>query len=329
MVVELKVRPVILIHGGAGNYKRFAAEDLEKRRVWLKKAAAEGFDALSSKSALDAVEVAVKVMEDSGVFNAGLGSVLSLNKKVEMDAAIMDGRDLGVGAVACISGFKNPVSIARRIMEETDHILIVGKAAERLAEFFGFKRYGNLITEAKLKRFERVYNDWIEGKRSRMLKIRKMILERKGLFDFTGTVGAVAIDSEGNVASAVSTGGYWLKLPGRVGDVPLVGCGFYADNNGGAASATGIGELIARLTLSKFCCDLMRAGVSAQKACEAAIDLITNKFGKGNAGIIAVDDKGNWGFAFNTAGMGRALMASGMDEPAVAIFDEEPFPTLS
>ncbi|RLE53774.1 MAG: asparaginase [Candidatus Methanomethylicota archaeon] len=322
----MKVKPVILIHGGAGNYRAFPPEDLEKRRAWLKKAALEGFKVLTRESALDAVEVAVKVMEDSGVFNAGLGSVLCLNKRVEMDAAIMDGRDLGVGAVACISGFKNPVSIARKIMEETDHILIVGKAAEKLAEFFGFKRTNNLITESKLNRFEKVYRDWIEGRRRRMMKIRKMVLEKKGIFDLTGTVGAVAIDSEGNLASAVSTGGYWLKLPGRVGDVPLVGCGFYADNECGAASATGVGELIARLTLSKLCCDMMRTGISAQKACEAAIDLITSKFGEGNAGIIAIDRQGRWGFAFNTAGMGRAIMADGMDEPKVAIFREEEFP---
>jgi len=204
--------------------------------------------------------------------------------------------------------------------------LIVGKAAEKLAEYFGFKRAGNLITDLKLKRFEKIYSDWIEGKIRRMSRIRRMVIENPDLFSSMSTVGAVAIDGDGNVAAATSTGGYWLKLPGRVGDVPLVGCGFYADNEAGAVSTTGVGEAIAKLTLAKSCCDLMRWGMSAQRACEAVIDLITRRIGSNTAGLIAVDRFGGYGWAFNTAGMGRAIMTEGMDQPISAIFPSEFFP---
>jgi len=321
----LRIKPLIFIHGGAGNYRLFSEEALQRRRVLLNEIAVKSFEVLISKSALDAVEYAVKLMEDSGAFNAGLGSVLTLNKRVEMDAGIMDGKTLNVGAVACISNFGNPISIARRIMEETDHILIAGVSAERLAEFFGFKPDSSLITEEKLERFKKVYDAWIKGERKRMLKIREIVLSSPDLFNFLDTVGAVAIDSDGNVASAVSTGGYWLKLPGRIGDVPLVGCGFYADNEAGAASASGVGEAIAKVTLSKMCCDFMRNGFSAQEACEKAIAVLTRRIGDNTAGIIAVDKTGGYGFAFNTAGMCRSIFIEGMEKPAVAIFPEEPF----
>ncbi|RLE57511.1 MAG: asparaginase [Candidatus Methanomethylicota archaeon] len=324
-----KITPVILIHGGAGSYRNVDEKFLKLRRTYLKNAVLNGFKVLQSKSALDAVESAVKYMENSGVFNAGLGSVLTLNKSVEMDAGIMDGRTLSVGAVGLVKNFKNPISIARKVMDETDHIFIVDGGAEILGNLFNVEKAENLITQEKLERYDKIYALWMSGERRRMEKLRNFIKKRPDLFKTYSTVGAVAIDSDGNVASAVSTGGYWLKFPGRIGDVPLVGCGFYADNEAGAVSATGIGELIARLTLSRFCCDLMRFKISAQKACEIAIDHITRRFGMGNAGVIAVDKYGGWGFAFNTNGMSRAVMAEGFDEPSIAIFKDDPFPKLT
>ena len=321
-----EVKPVILIHGGAGNYRRFSDEALERRREHLSISALRGFKLLESKGALDAVEAAVNHMEDCGEFNAGVGSVLTLTRSVEMDAGIMDGRSLGVGAVALVRHFKNPVSLARMVMEKTDHIFIAGEGVEKLAESYGYEKFDRFLTEDKLKRFEDVYRDWLGGRRRRMEKFREVLLKNPEFFGLHDTVGAVAIDSEGNVASAVSTGGYWLKFPGRIGDVPLVGCGFYADNAAGAAAATGTGEYIARVTLSRFCCDIMRHGVSAQRACDASIDRISNVFGLETGGIIAVDRFGRWGFDFNTVGLCRAVFAAGFDEPKVAIFRDEPFP---
>jgi beta-aspartyl-peptidase (threonine type) len=317
-----KVRPAVLIHGGAGSYRGLSDEVLSMRLEHLSRAVMEGYNAIS-KGALDAVEAAVRYMESCGFFNAGLGSVLTINGIVEMDAGIMDGRDLRVGATALLRRVKNPVSLARKIMENTDHIFIAGEWAEKLAEFYGLELLDNIVSEEKLKRFKEMYESWIRGEGSRMSKLREMVLKGKSIFDLHDTVGAVAIDSEGNVASAVSTGGYWLKFPGRIGDVPLVGCGFYADNDAGASAATGTGEFIARLNLSRLCCDLMRMGFQAQDACKLAIKRITDKFGPNTAGIIAVDKNGGLGFDFNTNGMGRALMYEGLDKPIAAIFREE------
>ncbi|MEM1549140.1 MAG: isoaspartyl peptidase/L-asparaginase [Candidatus Methanomethylicia archaeon] len=317
----MKIKPVIVIHGGAGNYRGLSEDIISNRLKHLEKAVLLGYEKLSS-SALDAVEAAVSYMESCGFFNAGLGSVLTINGSVEMDAGIMDGRDLRVGATALLKRVKNPISLARKIMEETDHIFIAGEWAEKLAEFYGLGFSDEIINEYKVKRFKEIYDNWIKGEIGRMSKLRSMIQSLGKLFDGHDTVGAVALDFNGNVASAVSTGGYWLKFPGRIGDVPLVGCGFYADNDAGAAAATGTGEYIARLNLSRVCCELMRSGFSAQEACSLSIKRITDRFGSGNAGIIAVDKNGNFGFDFNTNGMSRAIMHEDLDKPIVGIFRE-------
>ena len=309
----------IILHGGAGRYRLFTKEFIEKRKQELKKAALYSFDELKKGSALDAVEAAVEYMEDSGLFNAGKGSSLTITKEVEMDAGIMDGKTLRCGAVACVKSIKNPIKLARLVLEKTDHIFLAGPGAEKVAEILGMKREPIVVTSEKIRKFEKAFRLWLKGKWGTHLFRLKTIYR-----DFIeGTVGAVAIDKYRNIAAATSTGGYSLKLPGRIGDTPLVGCGFYADNSAGGASATGIGEYLTLIFACKTACDFMRQGVSAMKAAEATIDILTRRFGLHTGGIITVDPMGRLGFAYNTQGMSKSIMTSGMSEPAVAVFPEE------
>lgn len=309
----------IILHGGAGRYRLFTKEFVEKRKRELRRAALYAFEELKTGSALDAVEAAIKYMEDSGLFNAGKGSSLTITKEIEMDAGIMDGKTLKCGAVACVKNIRNPIKLARLVLEKTDHIFLAGPGAEKVAEILGMKIEPIEITPEKIRKFERVFKLWLEGKWGTHLFRLKTLYK-----DFIeGTVGAVAIDKDRNIAAATSTGGYSLKLPGRVGDTPLVGCGFYADNSAGGASATGVGEYLTLIFACKTACDFMRQGVSAMKAAEATIDILTRRFGPHTGGIITVDPMGRIGFAYNTEGMGKSIMTSYMGEPAVAVFPEE------
>lgn len=315
--------PILVVHGGAGSFKARWEERREMYVKGLREALLEGFKVLKSGSALDAVEAAVKVMEDNPAFNAGYGSSLNLKGEVEMDAGIMDGSTLKAGAVGGVRSIKNPISLARKVMEYTDHLLLVGEGAELLGEILGLPRSEDMIPRSQLERYNEVVREWREGRGFHHLRnLRKIAFK---ILEATSrdTVGSVALDSDGNVAAATSTGGLWLKFPGRVGDTPILGAGFYADNRGGAASATGIGEYIIMSNLCRRAVELMINGVTASTAARAVIEELTERFGSGTAGIITVDKRGYVGMEFNTEGMGRGVMASDVEEPIVRVFKEQ------
>lgn len=284
----------ILVHGGAGN---LSSHDRALACANGCLAAARIGHAIlaSGGSALDAVEAACRALEDDPLFNAGTGSCLNADGEVEMDAAIMEGSSLRAGGVAAVRTVKNPISLARRVMEDSPHVLLAAGGAERFAREQGIPPHppSLLVTPRALERWEK---------------------ERaKELAPKPGTVGAVAVDSSGRMAAATSTGGMSGKRAGRVGDSPLPGCGLYADDRGGAVSATGDGEKIIRVVLSKFVSDRMAAGESAALATAAAIHELERVGGE--AGVIAVDRSGRLGFATNAAQMSRASIdASGREE---------------
>ncbi|MCC6016058.1 MAG: isoaspartyl peptidase/L-asparaginase [Desulfurococcaceae archaeon] len=288
-------KPVVVVHGGAGRWD--VDEDTRKKALeFLKKASQLGLDTvIRGGNAVDAVVEAIKVLEDSGIFNAGVGSVLNVFGEVEMDAGIMDGKSFRAGGVAAVTRPRHPIELARIVMERTDHVIIVGKGADRLADLFGLEprpptpsrvvdRYRYLMKNMENVRYWRKLRD-----------ILKLMIPVVG-----DTVGAVALDNDGNVAAGASTGGVWLKLQSRVGDSPIPGAGFYADNRGGGASATGLGETIIMTGLTRVAVEFMVRGLDAENACLEALKILTTMFGNDTAGIIAVDIKGNIAAVHNT-----------------------------
>jgi len=305
-------KPVIVVHGGAGAWN---PERSQPGLEGVKKAAKTGFEILKhGGSAVDSVMEAVAVMEDGGVFNAGYGSSLNIDKRVEMEASIMDGKTLQAGAVGLLEDIKNPVRLARIVMEKTDHVFVVGEGAEKLAEIFNIERR-KATTELRLKYYERQRKALLEGK-FQLPKLAELIRNHAELFTLE-TVGAVALDNEGNVAAATSTGGFPLKLPGRIGDSPLIGCGNYADNQAGACSATGVGEIAIRLVLSKTVCDFMESGKTAQEAVELAIKLVNRRIPDtyNYMGLIAVDAYGRIGAAHNSRNLCWTYITPETQEP--------------
>ena len=285
------------MHGGAWNIPDELVEDHIKG---VENAANIGWEILrNGGSALDAVEEAVKAMEDDPTFDAGKGSFLNEEGFVELDAIIMDGATLNVGAVAAVRNIKNPVVLARKVMELTEHVLLVGEGANRFAKKIGMKTVdlSELVLEREIERWKK----FKEGK----ISIEK-------LFEQTpkGTVGAVALDKHGNFAAATSTGGVAGKMVGRVGDTPIVGCGAYADNNYGAVSSTGHGEKIMKIVLAKEVINFIAQGCSAQEAADKGIKLIWERL-KGRAGVIVIDKNGNTGISYNTPRMAYAYVKKG------------------
>ena len=310
------LKPVIVVHGGAGNWH---PERINPGLEGVKKAAKTGFDVMAGGgSALDAVVEAVAVLEDEGVFNAGFGSALTIDKTVEMEASVMDGKTLRAGAAGLLKDIRNPVRLARIVMEHTDHVFVVGEGAEKLAKLFNLERR-NPFTELRLKYYEQQKQALLDGK-FELPKLASLVKAHPELFDLE-TVGAVALDKEGNVAAATSTGGFPLKLPGRIGDSPLIGCGTYADNRSGACSATGVGEIAIRLVLAKTVCNYMESGKTAQEAVEAAIGLVNERMaGTYNSmGLIAVNTRGQIGAAHNSKHLCWAYLTPEMREPEAAL----------
>ena len=284
----------IVVHGGAGGWSDVGDSLLEARRACEEAAAAGRAVLARGGSALDAVEAAVNLLEDCPALDAGRGSYPNAEGFIEMDALIMDGRDLSLGAIAAIQRVRHPISLARRVMLDSGHHLLVGPGAELFADSIGFPRcdvaellVGVSPTTDPLPEASAALGD---------------------------TVGAVALDSHGNLAAATSTGGTRHKRPGRVGDSPLVGSGAYADNWTAGVSATGYGEALMRVVISKRVCDLVGTGLSAAAACAAAIRLLEERTG-GEGGLIAVDARGKVGFAFNTRAMPHAYAVG--DSPVV------------
>lgn len=255
---------------------------LSRYREELVEALLEGRRALTNGSSVEAVETAVARMEDCGTFNAGRGAVLTSDGRTQLDAAIMVGKGLKAGAVGACSCTHSAITLARYVMEHTKHGLIVGEDLRPIAKEAGLP---------------------IESLRPTLL-VRERYNQAKEAAS-SGTVGAVAIDGEGTPASAVSTGGLWLKRPGRVGDSAIICAGAYADSAAGAASATGEGEEIMKNALCWEACRLM-AGRPAMSAAKLAIGMMTRRSGRGLAGVITVDLRGGIGYAYNTRRMGRA-----------------------
>jgi beta-aspartyl-peptidase (threonine type) len=269
---------VLIVHGGAGRWP-----DPEQPRPGRLAALRAGCDALRrGGSALGAVLAAVRVMEDNPVFNCGRGSQLTIDRRIETDAAVMtsDGR---FGAVAVLSGIRHPIDVAYKVMTETSHLLIAGRGANKLARFWGFRREDLMTAKAR----DRLARLMAQGGPPQMPEF-----DRYRALD---TVGAVALDSRGRFAVANSTGGTAGKLPGRVGDTPIYGAGTWACPDG-AATATGIGEEIIRTFLSKAVCDLMKRH-SAQAAIRRAL------VGLKRAGVIAIDRQGRVGHGQTTPHM--------------------------
>ena len=299
----------IMVHGGAGTSK------IRTKRTQISKALEDsvsaGYDILlAGRDSVDSVESAVAGMEDSGVFNAGIGSCLTLEKRIEMDASIMDGRDLRGGSVGAVEHIQNPVKLARKVMEKTDHIMFVSGGALKLAELCDIAPFFLEPTKEKLEVYTTLHKKlktaWSRNYRLSSSSSSSTLNQRH-----FGTVGAVAIDKHANVAAAVSTGGRWLKMHGRVGDSAVIGAGIYADNISGAACATGNGEFIMRLCLSKYACDLMKKQqYSPSQAARKAISLVTRRFGPNNGGIITVNAKGTFGLSMNTRSMPVAIKSS-------------------
>lgn len=306
-------KPVLVVHGGAGTW---IPEHSPPALRGVKKAAKAGFAILTSgRSAVDAVVEAVSVMENEGIFNAGCGSSLNIEKLVEMEASVMDGKTLRAGGVGLLRDVKNPVYLAKLVMEKTDHVFVVGEGAEKLAKIFNVERRVSSVSELQLKRYEQQKKALLEGKFD-LPQLKNLIVSRPELFSLE-TVGAVALDVNENVAAATSTGGFPLKLPGRIGDSPLIGCGTYADNKSGACSATGVGEIAIRLVLAKTVCNYMEYGKSAQEAVEESIRLVNRRMmGTYNhMGLIAVSNRGEIGAAHNSANLCWAYIAKEMHEP--------------
>lgn len=310
-------KAILVIHGGAGRLRPSIVKERSKIEASLKDSLKEGFDALKSGNALDAVEAAVRSMESSGVFNAGRGAALNLLGEQERDAGIMDGRDLSYGAVASLKFTWNAVSLARKVMEKTDHVLVVGAGADRLAEVLGFEKAGEPSTELQDRYLELMGKLKEEGYE---LWRRNFEVARAFLAD---TVGAVALDKDGNLAAATSTGGLWLKLPGRVGDTPLPGAGVYAENGLVAVSATGIGELISRYLSSIRVAYKVKSGIPVDKAVKEVVVEMTSYFGQANTvGLIAVDSNGRIGLETNCEVFLRGFITQN-GEPKVAVLAKE------
>jgi len=286
------MKPVIVVHGGAG---RVPEEDEEERWEGCRRAALAGWRRLlQGGSALDAVEEAVAFLEDHPLFNAGRGSVLNAAGEVEMDASLMDGKHLQAGAVGAVRNIRNPIRLARRVLEDGKHILLVAEGAERFARDSGMTGCSaeELVTERQRARWEAMKDTSL------------------------GTVGAVAVDGAGGIAAATSTGGLPRKRPGRVGDSALIGAGTYADDLWGAASVTGDGEAIMRVVLAKTAVDLLTGDRHPQDAARLAVAVLGER-GQGEGGIILVDRKGRVGHAHNAPFMSCAFMDETSGAPLV------------
>src|SRR3989449_11224501 len=274
----------------------------------VRNAIERGWQALSSGgSALDAVEEGVVVMEDDETFDAGRGSFLNREGKVQLDALIMDGATLRAGGLGCVEHIRNPIRAARKILSESPHVYFVAEGAERFAAEHGIPLCKNedLIIPREVERLREFQSRTSE--------------ERADLFAPTishDTVGAVALDRDGNIAAATSTGGTLNKAPGRLGDSSLIGCGCYADNESAAASTTGWGEPIMKLVLAKWSADRVSAGNAPQWVAKEAMNYLKQRV-NGHGGMILLDAQGRFGIAHNTPRMAWAIRTTQKQEAGI------------
>ncbi len=312
-----------VIHGGAGVIKRGSLSPAREKeyRAKLQEALMIGYKKLlAGSSGLDAVEAAIHILEDSPLFNAGKGAVFTADGKNELDASIMDGKTLNAGAVAGLHHVKNPISLARAVMDNSEHVMMIGAGAEEFAKEQGIALVDEKYfwTPGRWKSLQRIIKNEAAKKAGKSVSIADPRMEPENKF---GTVGAVALDQAGNLAAGTSTGGMTYKKYGRVGDVPVIGAGTYADNNTCAVSATGWGEYFIRLGVARDISAMMEyKGVGVQEASDAVIHDKLQKSG-GDGGVIAIDKKGNIGISFNSEGMYRAYIKDG--KPVVEIYGKE------
>jgi L-asparaginase / beta-aspartyl-peptidase len=283
------MHPSLIVHGGAWDIPDDA---IEACKAGCLRALHAGYDILlNSGHALDAIEAAVTVLEDDPVFDAGYGSHLNLDGYVECDAIVMDASTLRAGSVAGLRRIKNPIQAARAVLEKCPHMMLISEGAEQFAYGQGIPLCNpqELISPAEREAWQRCRENSHAAEHHRGHE--------------QGTVGAVALDEQGRLFAATSTGGTCCKLPGRVGDSPLIGCGCYADGETGAVSSTGFGEAIMKVVLAKTACDFLRpAGSNPMRAAQAAVQLLTRR-GKGTGGLILLDKNGAPGYAFTTPRM--------------------------
>ncbi len=301
----------IAIHGGAGTILRsHLTPEMEKEYLdGLHAALKKGYDMLSNSSAaLDTAEATLKILEDNPLFNAGKGSVFNHSGEHEMDASIMCGKTLRAGAVSCVKFVRNPVELARAVMEHSPHVFLCGSGAEEFAheQKLTFESKEFFYTEQR-------YQQWVE-----IRDTEKVQLDHTENTKF-GTAGVVVLDQYGNLASATSTGGMTNKRYNRVGDTPVIGAGTYANNNTCAISCTGHGEFFIRSVVAyDVSCLMEYAGMSLQEACEKVVLDKLNKLG-GEGGLIGVDREGNVALVFNSLGMYRGWQTDG-NAPQVGIY---------
>ncbi len=298
-----------VVHGGAWDIPDNA---VDAHRDGVRRAFKAGWSVLAKGgSAVEAVETAIIILEDDETFDAGRGSFINQVGEVELDASIMNGKDLRAGAIAAVQNVKNPISLARKIMEDSEHVLLVGMGATRFAREHGVRtcHQDDLITNRELER-------WRDLQRNKNFVTKDAFHRKKVPVD---TVGAVALDQFGNIASGTSTGGIPNKFPGRVGDSPLIGCGTYAENEVGGVSTTGWGEAMIKVVMAKTVIDLMQHnGGDTETAVQEGIKILERK-ADGYGGLIAINNAGQIGIAYNTPRMARAFMNTGMKQPVVEV----------
>jgi beta-aspartyl-peptidase (threonine type) len=288
----------VIVHGGAGTR---VEDDPAPYLAGCRAAAEAGLVTLmAGGSALDAAQAAAVTLEDDPNFNAGTGAALTSAGDVELDASCMDGATLRAGAVACVKTLRNPILAARRVCDHSPHVLMVGLGAEAFAREAGLPVYPNqlLVTPRQRARWEELH--------------RRALLEgadavRKGL----GTIGACAVDAHGHVAACTSTGGTVYKRPGRVGDTPIIGAGTFADDQEAAASSTGVGEAILKVSMARAACLWVKGGHSPREAAALAVGLLRAR-AQAEGGIIVASPDGRLGWACNTPRMARGFARAGL-----------------
>jgi beta-aspartyl-peptidase (threonine type) len=313
--------PTLLVHGGAW---AIPADAADAHQAGVRNALETGYAVLTcGGSSIDAVEAAVTVLEDDPTFDAGRGSFLTSDGRVQLDALLMDGGRMKAGGVACVERLRNPIQAARLVLEHSQHVYFVGAGAEQFAQAHGMALIVNTelvldrererLVNAKVRESAGFGDNTFSGLDSPLLPVlhddkgpETAVVDDLTSFSSHDTVGAVALDARGNLSAATSTGGTLNKTPGRVGDSSLIGCGCYADNLSAAVSLTGWGEPIMKLVLGKWATDRVASGTAPELAAREAISYLFNRLG-GHGGIILLGPDGRFGFAHNTPAMAWGL----------------------
>ena len=307
------MKPVLLLHGGAW---AIPDELVEPHVAGVRAALAAGWRILQGGgTALDAVEQAVVLMEDDPTFDAGRGSFLTSDGRVQLDALMMDGATLRAGGVGCVERIHNPIRAARKVLDESPHVYLVADGAERFAQQHGIALCDNreLVIEREVQHLREAKRRLQSGSRQEAFALSAE--ESSSSHD---TVGAVALDMHGNIAAATSTGGTINKTPGRIGDSSLIGCGCYADNESAAVSCTGWGEPIMKLVLAKWAADRVREGKPPAAVAQEALAYLRVRLG-GHGGMILLNRDGQFGMAHNTPRMAWALKTATTEQAGIQL----------